>query len=327
MKMSEIFFSTEELPNQLKDDEFYELILQVKNGSREARNIIAEHNIRLVLREVNHKFVNYYRYKQDFVSLGFIALLKAIDTYDLSAGYKFSSYAIKCIDNEIMMFIRKLKKEFKVLGIDNTISFDDENNTFNLDRFLKCDDNFVNELEQKEFNKIIREIVEKLPEKDKKIIELSFGFNGKIYTQEEISKMLNLSQASVSRTRNSIIEQISEAMRVTFADLDEIKNLTYNGTSNRCPKKIKTLYEVLSDYSHEEVDKAINMLTDEEKELIKIRYGENLNVAIISRLTSDQSRKIYSSLIPRLKRMLKNFQNEKLKDENNDNQKKKMLKR
>ena len=106
MNTDELFVDSHELPWPLSKEETYKLIQEANEGSKEARDKLVTYNIRLVIYEVIHKFKNVDYDKKDLVSIGNIGLLKAINTYDLSKGFEFSTYAIKCINNEIVTFLK-----------------------------------------------------------------------------------------------------------------------------------------------------------------------------------------------------------------------------
>ena len=116
MNTEELFLDANDLPKPLSKDELSELFDKIKLGDEEAKNKVIEHNIRLVLYEVTKKFrtVNYD--KKDLISIGNVGLIKAVLTFDKSRNMEFATYAVKCIDNEILQFLRKLKN-FKILTV------------------------------------------------------------------------------------------------------------------------------------------------------------------------------------------------------------------
>lgn len=110
MNTEELFLDVE-LPKALIKAQIYELLDKIKQGDEEAIKIMVEHNIRLVLHEVTGRFKSVAYDKKDLVSIGNLGLIKAVETFDKSKNVEFSSYAIRCIDNEILMFLRNLKKD------------------------------------------------------------------------------------------------------------------------------------------------------------------------------------------------------------------------
>ena len=209
MNTEELFIDAYKLPNPLENDEVYKLLAEIKKGSSKAKEKLIIHNIRLVLYEVTTKFQKVEYDKKELVSLGSLGLIKAIDTYDLSKGTEFSTYATRCIDNEILMFIRKLKKYQNVDSLDKIIYNDKDGNELKLGDTISDNTNLVEENENKELRKIVRMIVNELPDRDKEIIMLHFGFyNDRTYTQSEIADKLKLSQPYVSRLINRIVKKI-----------------------------------------------------------------------------------------------------------------------
>lgn len=199
MNINEPFLDAHNLPQPLSKEEMYRLVNEFNEGSMEARDKLITHNIRLVIYEVANKFKSVDYDKKDLVSIGNIGLLKAINTYDLKKGIEFATYATKCIDNEILMFLRKLKKDKNVDSLDRVIFQDKDGSE------LKLGDMVSDDNEQLETYRILREIVKQLPERDKEIIMLYFGFyNGKKYTQKEIANKFNISQSYISRLTTKI---------------------------------------------------------------------------------------------------------------------------
>lgn len=213
LSISELFIEGGKLPNPIAKDELDILFEQVKNGSREAREIIIIHNIRLVLYIVNSKFQKVNYNKQDLVSVGNLGLIKAVDNYDKSKGVEFGKYASKCINNEILMFLRHLRKDIKTINsLYQEISDSNDENYDKSEEFL-----YDNDVEEKvimiDTYKFIREVINNLPHKYSKIIMLYFGFyNDKIYTQKEIANKLNFSQPYISRLLVKLIKKITKIL-------------------------------------------------------------------------------------------------------------------
>ncbi len=171
--------------------------------------MIVEHNIRLVLHQVTNRF-KYVEYdKKDLVSIGNIGLMKAVRTFDKSKKVAFSSYATRCIDNEILMFLRKLKKDPKIDSLDRVIAYDKEGKELKIEDTISDETDIVEDYEKNITYKIIQEIVKKLPDRDREIIMLYFGFyNSKIHTQHDIADMMSTSRSSVSRQITKIVKRI-----------------------------------------------------------------------------------------------------------------------
>ncbi len=217
MNIDELFIEGYKLPEPLAKDELDNLLKQSQAGSKEAKEKITTHNIRLVLHEIISKFKNVDYDKKDLVSIGAIGLLKAIDTYDISKGYKFSSYATTCIDNEILMFIRKLKGksnfENNIDSLNRVAMQDKDGNAATLQDQIRDDKDFVEDNERTVTYNIIRKLVNSLPDKDREIIMLYFGFdNDQTYTQREIAHKMNMAQSMVSRIIVRNVEKIGKML-------------------------------------------------------------------------------------------------------------------
>ena len=303
----------DKLPKSLSKEELQILIKQAKDGSKEARDKLITHNIRLVLYEINTKFKNVNYDKKDLVSIGNLGLVKAVDTYDLSKKFEFSTYAARCIDNEILMFLRKIKKDSRVnINSLNDIIFDGKDGSeIKLEDQLSDDRDLVEECENAEIYKAIREIVKDLPGRDREIIRLHFGFyNDKIYTQNEIANKFHLNQVRVSRIIAKNVKQIGEIL--DSKGLIELRSIKHNlrKESEEEMKKLQTIYEYFKEYTKEQVDEMLTKLTEKERELVMIRYGEDLNNPVSTKLTKEQTDKFYGSLVPKMKRLLSNLTKE-----------------
>lgn len=208
MNFDKLFIDGYDLPQPLPKEELYDLI---KDGSKDARDKIAIHNIRLVFHEVISKFKNVNYDKQDLISIGNLGLAKAINTYDLSKGYEFTTYAAKCIDNEILMFLRKLKRKQDVDSLDIPVYQDKEGSELKLGDILSDDRDLVEDYENTEIHEIIREVIKELPNRNREIVMLYFGFyDDRRYSQYEIADKFGISQVQVSRIITKIVKKIGE---------------------------------------------------------------------------------------------------------------------
>ncbi len=169
-------------------------------GDLSARNKLVEHNLRLVAHIIK-KYYSAQNEQDDLVSIGTIGLIKAINTYDISKNIKLSSYASRCIENEILMHFRNLKKSAQDISMNEAIDIDKDGNPLTLLDIMAVDDNIADELDLK-FNssKLNKFINEELNDREKKIIILRYGLNGcEPLTQREVAKILNISRSYVSR--------------------------------------------------------------------------------------------------------------------------------
>ena len=231
MNVNEWFIEGYNLPKPLSNKETYELFDKVNHGDDKAREKILNYNIRLVLYRVVGRFraVNYD--KKDLVSIGNIGLIKAVDTFDLSKKTAFSSYATRCIDNEILMFLLKLNRESNPVSLSEMIDCEcDDDKRELIVEDLICDDiNIAEQYENKETYNIISQIIDNLPERSRKIIRLYFGFdNGKICSQDEIATMFNIIQSGVSKLIKRILKQIKvqlDEWNVKYEEKKEDSNI------------------------------------------------------------------------------------------------------
>lgn len=325
MGISNLFLDGYTIPKKLPKEEMYKLITKMSQGDLNARQKLIEHNIRLVIHQVQGRFNTLDYDKRELVSIGILGLVKAIDTYNLSKKVEFSSYAIRCIDNEILMFIRKINKEKVVDSLDKSISGEDSGKEIKLEDTISSDVDIETSYEDKEVYTIIRKIVYSLPERDREIIMLYFGFyNDKVYKQREIAEKLNLSRSYVSRLIDGIVNDIRlklEELGIVESDFElrkrtkvivtpqpEIKKEEeiQEETKGEKPmsKKAKTIYEYFNTYSKEQIDKVISELTEEERQLVYKRYGNDLSNPIKTTLTTDEYKRFYGCIISKIKRKL-----------------------
>ena len=199
----------EVLPDKLSDEELNNYFLDMKNGDYSAREKIIEHNLSFVIYEVNSKFSNTLCDKDDLVSAGIIGLIKAIDNYDGTKNSKFATYASKCIDNEIRMSLRNVRKHLNLFRLDDYVNCVSDTTFVE----LLCDEkDFFENVFTKEEYEIVRKIISELPLKEKIIVEMYFGFNGRKYTQVEIAKEVNISQSYLSRVIKDILNKIKNRL-------------------------------------------------------------------------------------------------------------------
>lgn len=204
--MEEIFIDSHNLPKCLSDNETLELINKIKIGDIDARNTFIEHNIRLVLKRVCTKFKLIDYDKKELVSIGIMGLIKAVNTFDINKHIKFSSYAYKCIDNEILVFLRNLyrKNKLRIISFEYDISSDIKQ----LD-ILKSEINIEQNYIDKESDLIINRIISELSFKEQRIIKMYFGFDEYNYPKkEDIAKELGISRAYLYSELKRILNKI-----------------------------------------------------------------------------------------------------------------------
>ncbi len=178
-------------------------------GDVEARNKLVEHNLRLVAHIIK-KYYGTQSEQDDLVSIGTIGLIKAINTYDLNKNIRLSSYASRCIENEILMHFRNSKKSSQDISLNETIDTDKDGNPLTLLDIMSIDDNIIDELDFKlNSQKLGQFINEELSEREKKIIILRYGLNGnEPMTQKNVAKILNISRSYVSRIETKALKML-----------------------------------------------------------------------------------------------------------------------
>ena len=189
------------------------------NGDKEARNKLVEHNLRLVAHFIK-KYYGMQSEQDDLVSIGTIGLIKAVDTYDMNKNIRLSSYASRCIENEILMHFRNAKKSAQDISLNETIDTDKDGNPLTLLDIMAVDDNIIDTLDLK-FNsrKLGQYINEELDEREKKIIILRYGLDGnEPMTQKNVAKLLNISRSYVSRIE-------TRALKILKKRFDNSSNL------------------------------------------------------------------------------------------------------
>lgn len=189
------------------------------NGDKEARNKLVEHNLRLVAHIIK-KYYGTQSEQDDLVSIGTIGLIKAVDTYDMKKNIRLSSYASRCIENEILMHFRNAKKSAQDISLNETIDTDKDGNPLTLLDIMAVDDNIIDTLDLK-FNsrKLVQYINEELDEREKKIIILRYGLDGnEPMTQKNVAKLLNISRSYVSRIE-------TRALKILKKRFDSSSNL------------------------------------------------------------------------------------------------------
>ncbi len=207
--------STDILPPPLDKEEEIKYVTLANNGDIEARNILIEHNLRLVV-FLAKKYENTKIDLEDLVSIGTIGLIKGINTYKLDKNIKLATYASRCIDNEILMYLRKTKKKRTEISFEDSLSFDTDGNELHLEDVLGTEPDIVTKgLEERLDKKILYQEVNKLKGRDKEIIEYRYGLNGKKeMTQKEVATLMGISQSYISRIEKKVIRRLSNIIRI-----------------------------------------------------------------------------------------------------------------
>ena len=179
----------------------------------EARSLLIEHNLRLVV-YIARRFENTGAGLEDLVSIGTLGLIKAINTFRADKNIKLATYASRCIENEILMYLRKHGATRSEVSIDEPLNVDWDGNELLLSDVLGSDEESVDsELAEKEEKKLLRAAVARLSPRERLIIELRFGFGGKKeLTQKEVADLLGISQSYISRLEKKIIAELREEL-------------------------------------------------------------------------------------------------------------------
>ena len=205
--------STDKLPEPLsKEMEEYYLIRST-DGDITARDKLIEHNLRLVV-FLAKKYENTKVDLEDLVSIGTIGLIKGIKTYSMDKNIKLATYASRCIDNEILMYLRKNKKIKTEVSFDESLSFDMDGNELHLEDILGTDPDIVTRGLEENLNKrIVIDEINKLPPRDREIIVLRYGLlNGQEMTQKDVAELLGISQSYISRIEKKVIRRIKNVV-------------------------------------------------------------------------------------------------------------------
>ena len=207
--------STDKLPEPLSKEEEVKYVELAMQNDGEARNKLIEHNLRLVV-FLAKKYENTNIDLEDLVSIGTIGLIKGVNTYKLDKNIKLATYASRCIDNEILMYLRKTKKKRTEISFEDSLSFDGEGNELHLEDVLGTDPDIVTKGLEDDLDKtMLYQEVKKLDQRDKEIIELRYGLNGKKeMTQKEVADLLGISQSYISRIEKKVIKKLSNIIKI-----------------------------------------------------------------------------------------------------------------
>ena len=206
----EIFYvgSLDKLPEPLSKEEEILYVSKMEEGDNYARSKLIEHNLRLVV-FLAKKYENTKVDLEDLVSIGTIGLIKGVNTYKLDKNIKLATYASRCIDNEILMFLRKNKKRQSDVSFEDSLCYDSEGNELRLEDILGTDADIVTKgLEQETDIKLLYKEIDSLKPRDKEIMVLRYGlYNNKELTQKEVANRLNISQSYISRIEKKVIKK------------------------------------------------------------------------------------------------------------------------
>ena len=197
------------LPPPLEREEEEKAIIAMESGDEAAKRLLTEHNLRLVV-YISRRFENTGINLEDLISIGTIGLIKAINTFRSDKNIKLATYASRCIENEILMYLRKISNQRSEVSFDEPLNTDWDGNELLLSDVLGTDDDEVcRPLEDDADKQMLMNAVNTLAEREKNIITLRFGLNGgSEYTQKEVADMMGISQSYISRLEKRIIVRL-----------------------------------------------------------------------------------------------------------------------
>ena len=201
------------LPPPLKGNEEQAVIDRLEHGEEQAKQMLIEHNLRLVV-FIARRFENTGVNLEDLISIGTIGLIKAIGTYRTDRNIKLATYASRCIENEILMHIRKISSQKTEISLDEPINLDYDGNELLLSDILGTDEDLIlRPLEDDVDICVLRKAVHELPVREREIIFMRFGLEGhKELTQKEVAQKMGISQSYISRLEKRIMLRLRKEM-------------------------------------------------------------------------------------------------------------------
>ncbi len=202
------------LPEPLSKEEEQLLSEQLANGDDKAREKLIVHNLRLVV-YIAKKFESSGVNIEDLISIGTIGLIKAVNTFSPEKNIKLATYASRCIENEILMYLRKIASQKMEISLDEPLNTDWDGNELMLADVLGSEgDEISREIEEDDEKRMVMEIIKTLPERERIIIDMRFGLGDKEeLTQKEVADKLGISQSYISRLEKRIIKRIGDKLK------------------------------------------------------------------------------------------------------------------
>ncbi|OEH91177.1 RNA polymerase sporulation sigma factor SigE [Bacillus solimangrovi] len=211
IKTDEVYYigGKEALPPPLTKDEELHLLQKLTKGDQSARSLLIERNLRLVV-YIARKFENTGINIEDLISIGTIGLIKAVNTFNPEKKIKLATYASRCIENEILMYLRRNNKIRSEVSFDEPLNVDWDGNELLLSDVLGTDEDIITkDLDDRVDRNLLRKSLEFLNEREKQIMELRFGLSGgEEKTQKDVADMLGISQSYISRLEKRIIGRL-----------------------------------------------------------------------------------------------------------------------
>ena len=199
------------LPPPLKGQEEQDALEALQRGEERAKSVLVEHNLRLVV-YIARRFENTGIHLEDLISIGTIGLMKAISTYRLDKKIKLATYASRCIENEILMYIRKTSREKTEVSLDEPINMDGDGNELLLGDILGTEEDVVfKPLEEDVDLCVLRQSLRELPQRERELINMRFGLEGRReLTQKEAAQEMGISQSYISRLEKRIMQRLKK---------------------------------------------------------------------------------------------------------------------
>lgn len=201
------------LPKPLEKEEEQAALIALEHGDEEARNTLIEHNLRLVV-YIAKRYETNPIFMEDLISIGSIGLIKAVNTFKRDKNIKLVTYASRCIENEILMFLRKKSRRKLEVSFDEPLNIDYDGNELLLSDILGTDDDVVTKQFEREENK--RELLKAmrgLKDRERQILQMRYGIEHEELTQKDIAKRLGISQSYISRLEKRIIHKLKLQMK------------------------------------------------------------------------------------------------------------------
>lgn len=199
-------------PKPLSAKEEREALQRLKEGDSEARDLLVEHNLRLVVHIIK-KYYSSYSDQDDLISIGTIGLIKGVNSFNAEKGTRLATYAARCVENEILMYFRNQKKSSQDISMSEPIDTDSEGNPLTLSDIIFTDDTISDDIDKKMKIEKLRSCINAMPDgREKEIIIRRYGLNGCFpLTQREIADKLHISRSYVSRIEKKAIEDLRKS--------------------------------------------------------------------------------------------------------------------
>lgn len=212
---SEVYYiqGSDALPQPLSKEAETEALIALENGDQEARNTLIEHNLRLVV-YIAKRYETNPIFMEDLISIGSIGLIKAVNTFKRDKNIKLVTYASRCIENEILMFLRKKSRRKVEVSFDEPLNIDYDGNELLLSDIMGTDDDIVTkEVERRENKRELLQAMKCLKERERLILQMRYGIEHEELTQKDIAQRLGISQSYISRLEKRIIAKLKVQMK------------------------------------------------------------------------------------------------------------------